>query len=54
MYAFMGFCTLCFINCIAIDSRNNEMVFVVAIGSFWGFGGECGIYKIIDGGKMWK
>jgi photosystem II stability/assembly factor-like uncharacterized protein len=42
------------INRIAIDQRDNNVVFVAATGSLWGPGGERGIFKTSDGGKTWK
>jgi photosystem II stability/assembly factor-like uncharacterized protein len=42
------------INRIAIDPRDNNVVFVAATGSLWGPGGERGIFKTTDGGKSWK
>jgi photosystem II stability/assembly factor-like uncharacterized protein len=42
------------INRIAIDPRDNNIVFVAATGSLWGAGGERGIFKTTDGGKSWK
>jgi hypothetical protein len=42
------------INRIAIDPRDNNVVFVAATGSLWGPGGERGIFKTADGGRTWK
>ncbi len=42
------------INRIAIDPRDNNIVFVAATGSLWGPGGERGIFKTVDGGRTWK
>src|SRR5436305_14119578 len=53
-YSNMGLRTSRHINRIVIDPRNNDAVFVAATGSLWGPGGERGVFKTIDGGKMWK
>ena len=50
----VGLRTSKMINRIAIDPRDNNVVFVAATGSLWGPGGERGIYKTADGGKTWK
>ena len=42
------------INRIVIDPRDNNIVFVAAVGSLWGPGGERGIYKTTDAGAHWK
>ncbi len=42
------------IGMITIDPRNTDIVFVAAEGSAWGPGGDRGLYKTIDGGKIWK
>lgn len=39
---------------IAIDPRNDDIVFVAVLGSPWGYGAERGLYKTIDGGRTWK
>ncbi len=39
---------------IAIDPNNTDVVYVAAYGPLWNSGGERGIYKTIDGGKIWK
>ncbi len=39
---------------IVVDPRNSNVVFVAAEGSVWGPGGDRGLYKTIDGGKIWK
>jgi photosystem II stability/assembly factor-like uncharacterized protein len=53
-FANVGLRTSKSINRIAIDPRDNNIVFVAATGSLWGPGGERGIFKTIDGGKTWK
>ncbi len=42
------------IGSIVIDPRNSNVVFVGALGSVWGPGGDRGIFKTVDGGKTWK
>jgi len=42
------------IGSIVIDPRNSNIVFVGALGSVWGAGGDRGIFKTSDGGKTWK
>ena len=42
------------IGMIAIDSRNSDVVYVAAEGSIWGPGGDRGLYKTTDGGKIWN
>jgi photosystem II stability/assembly factor-like uncharacterized protein len=42
------------IGMIAIDPRNSDVVYVAAEGSIWGPGGERGLYKTTDGGKIWN
>ena len=39
---------------ILIDPKNSNIVYVAAIGSAWGPGGQRGVYKTTDGGKTWK
>src|SRR5262249_30711238 len=39
---------------IVIDPRNPDVVFVAAVGSVFGAGGERGVYKTTDGGKTWR
>ncbi|HET9263198.1 MAG TPA: hypothetical protein VFO14_09145 [Vicinamibacterales bacterium] len=53
-YRHVGLRTSRHINRIAIDERNNNIVFVAATGSLWGPGGERGVYKTTDGGATWK
>jgi photosystem II stability/assembly factor-like uncharacterized protein len=50
----VGLRTSKMINRVAIDQRDNNIVFVAATGSLWGPGGERGIFKTTDGGKTWK
>jgi len=42
------------IHRIAIDPRDNNVVFVAATGPLFGPGGERGVYKTTDGGATWK
>ena len=53
-YVNMGLRTSKHIHRIAIDPRDNNIVFVAATGSLWGPGGERGVYRTADGGKTWK
>lgn len=53
-YVNMGLRTSRHINRIAIDPRDNNIVFVAATGSLWGPGGERGVYRTKDGGKTWQ
>ncbi len=39
---------------IAIDPRDDNVVFVAALGSPWGRSAERGLYKTKDGGRTWK
>lgn len=39
---------------IVIDPRDSNVVYVAAQGPLWGPGGERGLYKTSDGGKIWK
>jgi photosystem II stability/assembly factor-like uncharacterized protein len=39
---------------IVIDPRNSDVVYVAAEGSAWGPGGDRGLYKTSDGGKIWE
>jgi photosystem II stability/assembly factor-like uncharacterized protein len=53
-YTNMGLRTSRHIHRIAIDPRENNVVFVAATGSLWGPGGDRGIFKTSDGGQTWK
>jgi photosystem II stability/assembly factor-like uncharacterized protein len=53
-YTNIGLRTSRHINRVVIDPRDNDTVFVAAVGSVWGPGGERGVYKTIDGGRTWK
>jgi photosystem II stability/assembly factor-like uncharacterized protein len=39
---------------IIIDPRDSEKVYVAAEGPLWSDGGDRGLYKTINGGKIWK
>lgn len=38
---------------IATHPSNPDIVYVAAVGHLWGYGGERGLFKTIDGGKTW-
>ncbi|MCG8699587.1 MAG: hypothetical protein MI922_16145, partial [Bacteroidales bacterium] len=42
------------IGMIAIDPSNSDVVYVAAEGSAWGPGGDRGLYKTTNGGKLWE
>lgn len=52
-YTNVGLRTSRHIHRIAIDPRDNNIVFVAATGSLWGPGGDRGVYRTTDGGKSW-
>lgn len=39
---------------IAIDPKNDDVVYVAALGHLWGTNKERGVYKTTDGGKSWN
>ncbi len=39
---------------ILIDPRDSDVVYVAAQGPLWSAGGDRGLYKTIDGGKVWE
>jgi len=39
---------------IATHPTNPDIVYVAAVGHLWGYSGERGLFKTIDGGKSWK
>ncbi|MBT8335639.1 MAG: glycosyl hydrolase, partial [Gemmatimonadetes bacterium] len=39
---------------IVVHSDDSDVVFVAAMGSLWGPGGERGLYRTRDGGKSWE
>ena len=38
---------------IVVDPIDHDVVYVAALGSLWGRGGERGVYKTTDGGLTW-
>lgn len=42
------------IGMIVVDPNNSNIVYVAAYGPVWNAGGDRGIYKTTDGGKMWN
>ncbi len=50
----MGLPTSRHVGRIVIDPEDDNIVFVAAVGSLWGPGGERGVYKTTDGGATWK
>lgn len=50
----MGLSETMYISRIVIDPKNNDIVYVAALGNLWGFGPDRGLYKTIDGGKTWN
>jgi photosystem II stability/assembly factor-like uncharacterized protein len=49
----MGLSTSKHIARIIVDPVDHDVVYVAALGSLWGRGGERGIYKTTDGGLTW-
>ncbi|MFM8536096.1 MAG: WD40/YVTN/BNR-like repeat-containing protein [Acidimicrobiia bacterium] len=49
----MGLATSKHIARIVVDPVDHDVVYVAALGSLWGRGGERGIYKTTDGGLNW-
>jgi photosystem II stability/assembly factor-like uncharacterized protein len=39
---------------IIVDPVDHDVVYVAALGSLWGSGGERGVYKTTDGGLTWN
>ena len=50
----MGLSTSKHIARIIVDPVDHDIVYVAALGSLWGRGGERGIYKTTDGGLTWN
>ena len=50
----MGLGTSKHIARIIVDPVDHDVVYVAALGSLWGRGGERGIYKTTDGGLNWS
>src|SRR5262249_56049711 len=38
---------------IIVDPVDHDVVYVAALGSLWGPGGDRGVYKTTDGGGTW-
>jgi photosystem II stability/assembly factor-like uncharacterized protein len=49
----MGLGTSKHIARIIVDPVEHDVVYVAALGSLWGAGGERGVYKTTDGGLTW-
>ncbi len=49
----MGLSTSRHIARIVVDPIDHDVVYVAALGSLWGSGGERGVYKTTDGGLTW-
>ena len=49
----MGLSTSKQIARIIVDPIDHDVVYVAALGSLWGAGGERGVYKTTDGGLTW-
>ena len=49
----MGLGTSKHIARIIVDPVDHDVVYVAALGSLWGRGGERGVYKTTDGGLTW-
>jgi photosystem II stability/assembly factor-like uncharacterized protein len=49
----MGLGTSKHIARIIVDPIDHDVVYVAALGSLWGRGGERGVYKTTDGGLTW-
>ncbi|MEO0337696.1 MAG: sialidase family protein [Bacteroidota bacterium] len=39
---------------IALHPTDPNIAYIAAVGHLWGYGGERGLYKTIDGGKSWE
>jgi hypothetical protein len=50
----MGLATSKHIARIVVDPIDHDVVYVAALGSLWGRGGERGVYKTTDGGLTWN
>jgi photosystem II stability/assembly factor-like uncharacterized protein len=50
----MGLATSKIIARVIVDPVDHEVVYVAALGSLWGRGGDRGVYKTVDGGVTWQ
>ncbi|MDA7952185.1 MAG: hypothetical protein MPJ24_11955, partial [Pirellulaceae bacterium] len=50
----MGLASTHQISRIKVHPTNPEIVYVAAIGHLWGFSGERGLFKTVDGGETWE
>ncbi|MGH9384050.1 MAG: glycosyl hydrolase [Vicinamibacterales bacterium] len=50
----MGLTTSKVIARVIVDPVDHDVVYVAALGSVWGGGGERGVYKTVDGGNTWQ
>ena len=50
----MGLSTSKHVARIIVDPVDHDVVYVAALGSLWGRGGERGVYKTTDGGLTWN
>src|SRR5262245_43122622 len=50
----VGLATSKHIARIVVDPIDHDVVYVAALGSLWGRGGERGVYKTTDGGLTWN
>lgn len=39
---------------IEIHPNNSDIIYAAAVGHLWGYSGERGLFKTIDGGKSWE
>jgi photosystem II stability/assembly factor-like uncharacterized protein len=53
-WANMGLKETMHISKVVIDPRNDNHVYVAALGRLWGENPERGVYKTTDGGKSWN
>lgn len=52
-WSFMGLKETHHIGQVVIDPKDNNVVYVAAVGRLWGRNPERGVYKTTDGGKTW-
>ncbi|MFN2446188.1 MAG: WD40/YVTN/BNR-like repeat-containing protein [Vicinamibacterales bacterium] len=53
-WAHMGLTNSKHIARIIVDPVDHDIVYVAALGSLWGAGGDRGVYKTTDGGHNWQ